>query len=40
MKILVLMPLDEKWTFIATALWQKLSPKAKQVCFAMPMFTE
>ena len=40
MKILVLMPLDEKWSYIATALYENLTEEAKQKTFAMPMFTE
>lgn len=40
MKILVLMPLDEKWSYVATELWKHLSDKAKENSFAMPMFTE
>jgi hypothetical protein len=40
MKILVLMPLDEKWSFISTALFQNLSRNAKDKTFVMPMFSE
>lgn len=40
MKILVLMPLDEKWSYIASALYQKMDTNAKNCTFAMPMFTE
>ena len=40
MKILVLMPLDEKWSYIASALYENLTEEAKQKTFAMPMFTE
>ena len=40
MKILVLMPLDEKWSYIATELYKNLSQYAKENTFAMPMFTE
>lgn len=40
MKILVLMPLDEKWSYIATELYKNLSQNAKDNTFAMPMFTE
>ena len=40
MKILVLMPLDEKWSYIATELWKNLGKEAKQDSFSMPMFTE
>lgn len=34
------MPLDEKWSYIATALYENLTEEAKQKTFAMPMFTE
>lgn len=41
MKILVLMPLDEKWSYIATALWEHLDAKIKKEnAFAMNMFSE
>lgn len=40
MKILVLMPLDERWSYIATELWKHLDEDARDCTFAMPMFTE
>lgn len=40
MKILVLMPLDEKWSYIATAIYKNLSAKAKENTFVMNMFSE
>lgn len=40
MKILVLMPLDEKWSYIATGLFNNLTDKAKEKTFVMNMFTE
>lgn len=40
MKILILMPLDEKWSFIASGIYKNLDDNAKNKTFAMPMFTE
>lgn len=40
MKILVLMPLDEKWVYAATAIWDKMDDEIRDHCFAMPMFME
>lgn len=40
MKILLLMPLDEKWSYIAAELYKNLTTEAKEKTFAMPMFTE
>lgn len=34
------MPLDEKWSFIATGIYKAMSEHAKEVTFAMPMFSE
>ena len=34
------MPLDEKWSYIASALYGSLTEEAKQKTFVMPMFTE
>ena len=40
MKILVLFPLDEKYSYIATALYKALDADTKDNTFVMPMFTE
>lgn len=40
MKILILMPLDEKWVYMATGLYKALTAKAKEVTFAMPQYME
>lgn len=40
MKILVLMPLDEKWVYAATAIWDKMDDEIRDHCFAMPMFMQ
>ena len=40
MKILILMPLDEKWSFIASGIYKNLDDNAKDKAFVMPMFTE
>ena len=40
MKILLLMPLDEKYVWIATAIFSRLNEKVKQVTFPMPMYME
>ena len=40
MKILVLMPLDEKNVYIASAVYQCLEPYAKDRCFCMPFFMQ
>ena len=34
------MPLDEKWSYIATALYKALDADTKDNTFVMPMFTE
>lgn len=40
MKILILMPLDERFTFIAASLYKNLRDEVKQDTFCMPMFSE
>lgn len=40
MKILVLMPLDEKWTYMATGLYNSLPIEVRDKTFAMPMFMQ
>ena len=40
MKILVLMPLDEKNVYIASAVYHCLTPRAKERCFCMPFFMQ
>lgn len=40
MKILLLMPIDEKWSFMAAAIFNQLSDKAKDACFSLAMFSE
>ena len=40
MKILVLFPLDEKYSYIATALYKALDQSVKDNTFVMPMFSE
>ena len=40
MKILVLMPLDEKWTYIATGLYRALPNDVRDKTFTMPMFMQ
>lgn len=40
MKILVLMPLDEKYTYLATALYNALPHEIKDKTFNMPMFMQ
>ena len=40
MKILVLMPLDEKWTYIATGLYRCLPTEVRDKTFTMPMFMQ
>lgn len=40
MKILVLMPLDEKSVYIASAIYHSLDSYAKDRCFAMPFFMQ
>lgn len=40
MKILVLIPLDERFTYVAASLYKNLSSDVKQDTFCMPMFSE
>lgn len=40
MKILVLMPLDEKWVYMANGLYNALPIEAREKTFAMPMFMQ
>lgn len=40
MKILVLMPLDEKMVYTATALYEALPEETKQYTFPMPMYMQ
>lgn len=40
MKILVLMPLDEKWSYIASGLFKALDKEAQDATFCLPMFNE
>ena len=40
MKILVLMPLDEKWVYMANGLYSALPAKVKDKTFTMPMFMQ
>lgn len=40
MKILVLMPLDEKTTYMAAGIYKGLTAHAKDNCFAMPSFMD
>lgn len=40
MKILVLMPLDEKYVYAATGIYKSLSKEMKDITFAMPMFMQ
>lgn len=40
MKILVLMPLDEKWVYMANGLYSALPQEVKEKTFAMPMFMQ
>lgn len=40
MKILILMPLDEKWSFIASGLFKALDQNAQDATFCLPMFNE
>ena len=40
MKILLMIPLDEKWSYIATALYKNLDKETQNNTFCMPMFTE
>lgn len=34
------MPLDEKWVYAATAIWDKMDDEIRDHCFAMPMFMQ
>lgn len=40
MKILVLMPLDEKWVYMANGIYNALPPETRNITFAMPMFMQ
>lgn len=40
MKILVLMPLDEKTTYMAAGIYKDLTAHAKDLCLAMPTFMD
>ena len=40
MKILLMIPLDEKWSYIAAALYKNLDTETQNNTFCMPMFTE
>ena len=40
MKILVLMPLDEKWVYMANGLYNSLPVEVRDKTFAMPMFMQ
>lgn len=40
MKILLLMPCDEKWTHMATEIYKHLDEETKERTFCMPMFAE
>lgn len=40
MKILVLMPLDEKNTYMAAGIYKGLTAHAKDICFSMPNFMD
>ncbi len=40
MKILVLMPLDEKWVYMANGIYRNLPQEVKDITFAMPMFMQ
>lgn len=40
MKILVLMPLDEKWVYMATGIYNALPAEVRNKTFAMPMFMQ
>lgn len=40
MKILVLMPLDEKNTYTAAGIYKALPAKVKDITFSMPMFMD
>ena len=40
MKILVLMPLDEKWVYMASGLYKALPNEVQAKTFAMPMFMQ
>lgn len=40
MKILVLMPLDEKWVYMAEGIYDKLPLEVRNKTFAMPMFMQ
>ena len=40
MKILILMPLDEKWVYMANGIYSALPAKAKDVTFGMPIFMQ
>ena len=40
MKILILMPLDEKWSYLAMGLYKALPSKYKDRTFSMPMFMD
>ena len=40
MKILILMPCDEKWVHAATGIFKNLSPEVKEVAYPIPMYME
>ena len=40
MKILVLMPCDEKMTYIAAKIYKELPNEIKDITFSMPMFMD
>lgn len=40
MKILVLMPLDERMSYYAAKIYSELSNEIKEITFSMPMFMD
>ena len=40
MKILILMPCDEKWVHAATGIFKNLAPEVKEVAYPIPMYME
>ena len=40
MKILVLMPCDERMTYIAAKIYKELPDEIKDITFSMPMFMD
>lgn len=40
MKILILMPCSEAWTYHATGIYKALPQDVKEITFAMPMYME